>query len=367
MDICKEENKKEFLAGFAGDILAGEHRWEDHLSQIRARPVDTGILAAALAGTILFSFTFRNYPILWVASSLFIMMFYPLTFVLPALVTLTTARSETTIREYMRTLRGIGIIHHRDSFLLIVWNAFFINSQPLAIPIILLCISDLVTAVILMLFEVHPLRIILIIIAQSVVIIIFYLSIYYLKPYSHGFLERVRSMRRHFHQRGYKVFLLVAATGIFGVILSVSALLTLLFPGITVWEVMNEGKITPVKNFSELVFIFLAQYVIVRYMHGIASRKLILRINRSISEYVTTAVLPALEKGVSGQGVGDDPTDTCEDYRGIATCLIEAKMYKIHSASIFGHFPVYFIQPDLTMILDKETLNTLRGHMEIRT
>lgn len=367
MDICKEDHKKEFLARLAGDVLAGEHSLEDRLSHTRTSPVDAGIFVAALALTILFAFTFRSYPILWVASSLFIIMLYPLTFLLPVLVTLTTTRSETTIREYMRTLRGIGIIHHRDSFLLIVWNAFFINSQPLVIPIILLCISDIVTAVIMMLFEVHPLRIILIIVAQSVVIIIFYLSIYYLKPYSHGFLERVRSMRRHFHQRGYKVFLLVAATGILGFVLSVSTLLTLLFPGITVWEVMNEGKVTPLKNFTELVLIFLAQYVIVRFMHGIASRRLILRINRSISDYVTTAVLPALEKGVTGQDKGDVPADTCEDYRGIATCLIEAKMYKAHSASIFGHFTVYFIQPDLTMILDKETLNTLHGHMEIRT
>lgn len=367
MDICKEENKNAFLVGFAGDILAGEHRLEDRLAHTRVSPVDTGIFAVALVVTILFAFTFRNYPILWVASSLFIIMFYPLTFLLPAVVTLTSTHSETTIREYMRTLRGIGIVHHRDNFLLVVWNAFFINSQPLAIPVILLCISDLVTAVILILFEVHSLRIILIIIAQSVVIILYYLSIYYLKPYSHGFLERVRSMRRHIHQRGYKVFLLVAAMGIFGLILSVTALLTLLFPGITVWEVMNEGKVTPVKNFTELVLIFLVQYVIVRYLHGITSRRLILRINRSISGYVTTEVLPLLEKGVPGPDLGNNPADECEDYRWIATCLIEAKMYKTHSASIFGHFPVYFIQPDLSMILDKETLNTLRGHMEIRT
>jgi hypothetical protein len=365
MDICKEENKKEFLAGFAGDILAGEHGWEDRLSHTRTNPVDTGIFIAALAATILFAFTFGSYPFLWFASTLFIIMFYPLTFVLPALVMLATIRSGNTIRGYTRTLQEIGIIHHRDSFMYILWNAFFINSQPMAIPIILLCISDLVTVGMLLLFEVHTLRIILIMIAQSVVIIIFYVSIYYLKPYSHRFLERMRSMRRNIHQRGYRVFLMVAATGILGLILSVSALLTILFPGITVWEVLNEGKVTPVKNFTELVLIFLAQYVIVRFMHGIASRRLIFQINRSISEYISTVVMPALQKGIADQGLR--PDDTCEDYRQIATTLIEAKMYKTRSASIFGHFTVYFIQPDLTMILDKETLNTLRGHMEIQT
>jgi hypothetical protein len=367
MDICKEENKTEFLAGLAGNVLAGEREWEDRLSQTRIHPLDSGIFIAALAGTLLFAFLFPAFLLLWVASSLFIIMFYPLTIILPPLVLLTRAHSETTIRAYLHTLRGIGIIHHRDSFVYVLWNAFFINSQPLAVPILLLCISDLVTVGMLILFEVHPVRIILIIIGQSVVIIIYYLSILFLKPYSHGFLERVRAMRRRFHQKGYIVFLLVAATGVLGLLLTVSALLTFLFPGITVWEVLSEGKVTPVKNFIELVLLFLAQYVIVRYMHSIFSRSLMSRINRSISGYITNDVLPTLETGISDLVPGDDAEDTCENYRGIATCLIEAKMYKIQSVSIFGHFAVYFIQPDLSMILDKETLNMLRGHMEIRT
>ncbi len=109
------------------------------------------------------------------------------------------------------------------------------------------------------------------------------------------------------------------------------------------------------------------QYVIVRYMHSIFSRTLMLRINRSISGYITNDVLPTLESGISDLDPGNDAEDTCENYRAIATSLIEAKMYKIQSVSIFGHFAVYFIQPDLSMILDKETLNMLRGHMEIRT
>jgi hypothetical protein len=367
VDVCKEENKSEFLAEFAGNVLAGEREWEDRLSQTRMHPLDIGIFIAALAGTLLLAFLLPVFLLLWVASSLFIIMFYPLTIILPPLVLLTRAHSETTIRAYLRTIRGIGIIRHRDSFVYVLWNAFFINSQPLAVPIILLCISDLVTVVMLILFEIHPLRIILIIVGQSVVIIIYYLSLYYLKPYSHRFLERMRSMRRRFHQKGYAVFIFVAATGILGLVLTVSALLTFLFPGITVWEVLNEGKFTPVKNFTELVLIFLVQYVIVRFMHGLFSRRLMERINRTISGYITSEVLPALEMDRSVPDSEFGPDSVCEDYRAIATLLIEAKMYKTQSASILGHFPVYYIQPDLSMILDKETLGTLRGHIEIRT
>ena len=163
------------------------------------------------------------------------------------------------------------------------------------------------------------------------------------------------------------VFLLVAGTGVLGFLLTLSAFLTFLFPGITVWEIMNEGKVGPLKNFVELVLILLAQYVIIRYMHSIFSRRLILRINRSISAYILADVLPILGNAAPGQGREGQPGNTCEDYRETATLLIEARMYKIQSDSIFGYFPIFFIQPDLTTILDKETLETLRGHMELPT
>ena len=366
MDICREENKEEFLVRFAESILDQERAWEDRLIKTRTSPYETGIFLTALAGIILFAFVFPVFLFIWIASSLFIIMFYPLTIALPSIVMLTMRHSETTIREYMRTLRGIGIIRHRDSFMYVLWNAFFINSQPLAIPIILLCISDLVIAALLWFFEVHPLRIILIITGQSVVIIVYYLSIYYLKPYTHRFLERMRKLRSRFHRKGYMMVILVAATGILGLFLTVTALLAFLFPGITVWEVLNEGKVTPVKNFTELALIFLAQYVIVRFMHGLFSRRLMLRINRSISGFIASDVLPALEKNRSlpDSGVGAD--SRCDNYREIATWLIEARMYKTQSASIAGRFTVFFIQPDLTMILEKETLGTLRGHMELQ-
>ncbi|MBP1930011.1 hypothetical protein J2741_002607 [Methanolinea mesophila] len=367
MDVCKEDNKEEFLARFAGDILAREQAWEERLVQTRPGPVDKGIFIAALAGILFFALVFPGYPFLWIAASLFTIMFYPLTIVLPSAIRLATAGSGTTVREYVRMLRRVGIIRHRDNFVFVLWNAFFINSQPLAVPIILLCVSDLVTALLLLVFEIHPFRIILIIVGQSVVIVIYYLSILYLKPYSDVFLERVRSMRKHFHQRGYRVFLLVAATGVLGFILTMSAFLTFLFPGITVWEIMNEGRLDLLKDFGRLILVILVQYVIVRFMHGIFSRGLIVRINRGISRYITTEVLPALDHGPAGLAGREGDPYTCEDYREIATRLIEAKMYKTGSASIFGYFIIYFIQPDLSLILEKETLDSLRGHMEIRT
>jgi hypothetical protein len=76
-------------------------------------------------------------------------------------------------------------------------------------------------------------------------------------------------------------------------------------------------------------------------------------------EYVFLFQFPTLEAG--------GPDSSCDDNREIATHLIEARMYMTQSSLIFGHVPVYYIQPDLTMILDQETRGTLRGHMKLQT
>jgi hypothetical protein len=367
MDVCNETNPEKFLQTFAEDVLKQELSWRENLSTARPGPIDRSIFILALAGTILCAFVLEDYMVLWVASTLFIIIFYPLTFLIPALASIMRDQSGVALRGYMKTLKGIGVVEHRDTFLYVLLNAFFINSRPLAIPITLLCISDIVTAFLLYLLEMHPVRVILIIMTQSAVIIIYYMSIYFLKPYSHAFMEMVRKVQRRIHKGGYVVFSLVIALGIIGLILSGVILSTLLFPGITVWEVLREERVALFTGVIDLTLIFLIQFIIVRFLHSIFSRRLMVSINRSIIGYISEELLPPLKQEVSAGGKDMSLKSSCLSLREIATSLIEARMYTIHRTTIRGTFPVYFIQPNLTLILDRETLDMLRGHMEIRT
>jgi hypothetical protein len=364
MDVCKETNPEQFLQEYAEDILKQELSWREQISKARSGPMDEVVFILALAGTIFCAFVLEDYMVLWVASTLFIIIFYPLTFLIPPLASIMRNPSRVASNGYMNTLKGIGVVENRDTFLYVLLNTFFINSRPLAIPITLLCISDMVVAFLLYLLEMHPVRVILIIMTQSAVIIIYYMSIYFLKPYSHAFMEMVKKMRRKI-RRGYAIFLLVVSIGIVGLILSGFALSTLLFPGITVWEVIREERVTFLTGIFELILIFLIQFVIVRFLHGIFSRRLMRSINSSVIRYVKEEILPLLkEAGGHGEEMDAPSGSRCPRLREIATSLIEARMYSIHLTSIRGNFPIFFIQPNLTLILDRDTLEMLKGHME---
>jgi hypothetical protein len=55
----------------------------------------------------------------------------------------------------------------------------------------------------------------------------------------------------------------------------------------------------------------------------------------------------------------------CEDYRVLATGLLEARVYRIERTAVFGRLPVYTLSPDLTLVADPETLAALRGHLAL--
>ncbi len=55
----------------------------------------------------------------------------------------------------------------------------------------------------------------------------------------------------------------------------------------------------------------------------------------------------------------------CEDYRVLATGLLEARVYRFARTSVFGRLPVYTLAPDYSLVADPETLATLRGHLDL--
>jgi hypothetical protein len=57
----------------------------------------------------------------------------------------------------------------------------------------------------------------------------------------------------------------------------------------------------------------------------------------------------------------------CEEYRRLATGLLEAHVYRFARSTVFGRLPIYALSPDLSLVADPETLAMLRGHLDLET
>ena len=130
----------------------------------------------------------------------------------------------------------------------------------------------------------------------------------------------------------------------------------LVLPGPPVFRVLAEGRVSPFRQTLEFA-------VLLAGLSGDAhgpqreSRRLARQVAEATVRYIDREVHPRLE--------GHPAVMDCEDYRVLATGLLEARVYRFARTTVFGRLPVYTLAPDYTLVADPETLAALRGHLDL--
>lgn len=123
-------------------------------------------------------------------------------------------------------------------------------------------------------------------------------------------------------------------------------------------QVLTAGRVGPLGEALELGLLLVGLYTIARPVHSRESRRLARQIATAVVRYINGVVRPRLESG--GPAAMD-----CDDYRVLATALLEARVYRFARSAIFGRVPIYVLTPDLSLVADPETLGALRGHLNL--
>lgn len=134
-----------------------------------------------------------NFLVMWVVGSYFIYMFYFFLMMIPSLGSDSTHHlldgdAHIHIREFLRLANLLRRVRRNKVTLLeTFWNAFLINTKPLAKGFALMHAVDIICAGVLYLEGVIDLSVFLIIGAQVLVILAFYAKIVLAKPDTPGF------------------------------------------------------------------------------------------------------------------------------------------------------------------------------------
>ncbi len=126
---------------------------------------------------------------------------------------------------------------------------------------------------------------------------------------------------------------------------------------------LEREKINLLYFIPEFFIILFSQFILVRYIHSLESRRMTLKVSDAIARSLQNDVISVLQKVQSG--ILDEKEMDCTHLRIMMTSLLEARMFTTVVSDIFGLFPLYLFKPDLTLITDDETLKILRGHMSI--
>jgi hypothetical protein len=312
------------------------------------------ILAACILTNILFYFTRRDYLPLFIAASFYLNMFYFITLLIPTNPGTADFRAPE-IAKFHAWLRDNGITSGTWQFTRIFINTFFMNSRALTLGIGLLFSVDIVFTLIAYSAGL-PLDIVLFVISQSAIIIIFYYLVSRVEPFTAEFasnLDRVKDrLARELPPW------LISLMFMMGFLVVVFVFLTtiILLPGVTLNAFLSESGLT------ELAYMFLpvgvlaiSQYFIIRYIHGITSRKMAVR----LMDYRENSL----------QSLAHDPEPAQEEAAGVerryevSSLLLESRIYQIKCNSLLGAFPVCVVDLDFSVMMDTTTLTAIKGYI----
>jgi hypothetical protein len=327
----------------------------DLLSAKEPRSIQLFILASCILTNVIFYLTRSDYFPLFVAASFYLNMFYFITLLIP---TNPGAAGMGTheIAKFHAWLRDNGITSGTRQFTRIFINTFFMNSRTLTLGIGLIFSVDIVFTIIAFTAGL-PLNTALFVIAQSAVIIIFYYLVSRVEPFTAEFANNLDRMKDRL-ARELPPWL-ISLLFMMGFLVVVFVFLTtiILLPGITLNAFLSESGLTQLAHmFLPVGILAISQYFIIRYIHGITSRRMAER----LMDYREHAL-----QGLTGKDRDPTPGDTegVEQRYEVTTLLLESRIYQIKRNSLLGAFPVYVVDLDFSVMMDTTTLTAIKGYI----
>jgi hypothetical protein len=359
MDEDYSADRRRLMIEIQTEINDTDRRISEYRNVQGAGKYALALMFFAFIINVIFFIKLPNYGIFWVVAAFLLLMGNPLILMLPTekadLAFLLDKGNEnfTDLLRDVAASAGTAVKHERKLYAETLWNLFFINCQPIAPGIILLFSASICLSLLGFFTGFFELRSVVILIVQSLAIIVFYLGVLKIKPYSPGFFSGILGIRTDISRsldqgiaKGMKlIFVMAFLAAISGVLL----LGVLLFPGQSLFSVMRiEGFVAFGPNVIPLLMIFLSQLLVVRYFQGIYSRRLVLEVSGYNKEVLQNILL---------SGVQALPDAFDEDARKKLETLSKAytrlHMFKVDDQAFAGYFPVWMIVPNLDVMITR--------------
>jgi hypothetical protein len=268
---------------------------------------------------------------------------------------------EEDLSRLQAWLKEIGVTSGTTRFTRLFINSLFMNCRGLSLGICLIFAIDIAFTLI------HytrglPLMTTAIVITQCAIIIIFYLMVWKIEPFSASYVKKVEQVKRSLHRKNLPPRL-ITALFMFGFLLAIFLFLTtiIILPGVTLNAFLNQSQLTGLGHlFGLLAILAVSQYFIIRYIHGITSRAMAER----LFDFKENSLEELLEPGKTARS-----ERFAHDYSplAISTLLLESKIFIVRRHSLAGMFPVFVVDLDLSVLMDSSTMTAVRGYIVEKT
>lgn len=338
------------------ELAAVQKSREDLMTLQGRRGTHLIVLVLCVMANVVFYCYHPGYFGLFIAASFYLNMYYFITLILPT----NFKKADMPAADLSRVrgwLKEIGIATGTSQFSRLFINTLFMNSRALTLGIGLIFSIDIAFTL------VHytgglPLRITAIVITQCAIIVVFYLLVWKMEPFSTTYREKVEQAKSNLRRRKLPPRV-ITAVFLFGFMLAIFLFLTTIIylPGVTVKAFLNQSELTLLGHlFSLITLLALSQYFIIRYIHGITSRRMAERLFDYKEE-----TLRELLRAEDSAPPGNTGTDLTPLEAG--TLLLESKIFVVKRCTFAGAFPVFIIDLDFSVLMDTTSLTAIRGYI----
>jgi hypothetical protein len=291
---------------------------------------------------------------LFIAASFYLNMYYFITLLLPTNFEASSVPG-ADVTKLRAWLKGIGIRSGTRQFTNLFINSFFINSRGLSFGIALIFSIDILFVVLHYFAHILPLAIAIAVIAQCAVIVIFYLLVWKIEPFSTTYVKKVEGMKNNLRQKKIPPQF-VTGLFLFAALLAVFLFLTtiIFLPGVTVNAFLDTSQFDDLEYLAVMIAaLAICQYFVIRFIHGITSRSMAER----LFDFKENTLQELLRES---EAVG---TGSEENSLDIPAALLESKIFIVKRSSIVGAFPVFLVDLDFMVLADTSTQTAIKGYI----
>lgn len=313
------------------------------------------VLALCVLVNGLFFLLRSDYFGLFIAASFYLNMYYFIILLIPARRE-RTGRPDTGIPRFRPWIREMGIASGTGQFTRLFTNTIFMNSRALSPGIGLIFAVDIVFALLCYLGGL-PFRTTVIVIAQCSTIVVFYLLVWKIEPFTAEYGRKIERARISLRRLPPQVITGILVSG-FVMAIFLFLITIILLPGVTLKAFLRQSELIALGHlFSLIAVLAVSQYFPIRYIHGITSRRLAERLF-DFRENRLNEVLEQIQEPLPDEEYG-----TGAENRGLRSLLTESRIYVVKRKTIAGSFPVFIIDIDFSALTDITKLTATRGYI----
>ena len=172
------------------------------------------------------------------------------------------------------------------------------------------------------------------------------------------YVKKVEQVKSSLHRQKLPTRL-ITAMFIFGFLLAIFLFITTMIylPGITLGAFIDQSQLDELGYlFGLLAILAISQYFIVRYIHGITSRVMAVRLfdfKESSLKDLLDMEMPELSRN---SNMDKNPLE-------MSALLLESKIYIVRRNSLGGAFPVFVVDLDFSVMMDNLTMTAIKGYI----